>query len=437
MEKRELFKRVLIEGQSRKVALTPRELRLPTEIKKVITLYGPRRCGKTYLFYQTIQELQQKKIPLDRILYVNFEDERILPFRQEDWEILLEAYFELYPENLNKNLYLFLDEVQVAPLWEKFVRRISEKENFRIFLTGSSSKLFSREISTSLRGRTLSYFLMPFSFREFLISKDIMIKPHLEYSSLRHKVKKLFQEYLVFGGFPELIDKEESFKTQILQGYFELIFYRDLVERYQIRNFSLMKELMRYLLSNFSSLFSLTNYYHLLRSSGQRIGKDTLFEYLACLGDVNFVKWIPLFDFALKKQMVNPKKIYAIDTGLIHAVSFQFSENRGRYLENLAYLELLRRGKEIYYFKESKGNEVDFLITEKGKPSQLIQVCSDIENQKVKEREIRSLRMAARRFNLKEGIILSEDQKATWTLDGMKVKVIPLWLWLLKLDERG
>jgi len=431
MDRKEIFKRIIMESHNRKISLIPRDLKLPIDLNKVVTLYGPRRCGKTYLFYQTIQQIRKKNITQERIFYVNFEDERILPFRKEDWEILLDAYFELYPENLNKKVYLFLDEVQEAPLWEKFVRRLSEKKDFQIFLTGSSAKLLSKEIAASLRGRTISYFLMPFSFKEFLNFKDFQIETHIQHSPLRHKAKKLFLEYLRFGGFPEVFDKKEPFKTQILQGYFELIFYRDIVERYKIRNFSLMKDLMRYLVSNFSSIFSLTGYYNFLKSSGQKIGKDTLFEYLSCLEDVNFVKQVPLFDFSLKKQTVNPKKVYGIDTGLINAVSFQFSENKGKYLENLTFLELLRRGKEIYYFKDRKGREVDFLLLEKKRPKQLIQVSADIEDPKTREREIGPLVNAAMQFNIKDCLILTGDQNTELKEGKLKIKVMPVWRWLL------
>jgi predicted AAA+ superfamily ATPase len=431
MQKKEVFKKIILDFQKTKISLIRRDFSFPLDVKKVITLYGPRRCGKTYLFYQSIQDLLSKKISLDQIVYINFEDERILPFSKEDWELLLDAYFELYPENINKKIFLFLDEIQETPFWDKFTRRLSEKNNFRVFLTGSSSKLFSKEISTTLRGRTLSYFLTPFSFREFLRAKDIEIGHHFEYTALRHKIKHLFQEYLKFGGFPEVFDKEETIKVQILQGYFDLIFYKDIVERYKIRNFDLMKELMRYLLTNFSSLFSLSGYYNFLKSRGRKIGKDTLFEYLACLEEVNFARQISLFDFSLKKQIVNPKKNYCIDTGLITAVSAQFSENRGRYLENLAFLELLRRGKDIYYFKDSKGGEVDFLIVEKNKPFQLIQVTRELDNAKVREREVAPLIRSAKQFNIKECVILTEDQRMEFYEEKVKIKVLPLWYWLL------
>lgn len=431
MDKKEVFKKVIIESQAERFDVVKRDLILPTDVRKVITLYGPRRCGKTYLFHQTIQGLLANKVLPQQIIYVNFEDERIMPFLKEDWELLLDAYLELYPENLDKEIYIFLDEVQEAPLWEKFVRRVSEKRNFRVFLTGSSSKLFAQEISTTLRGRTLGFFLLPCSFPEFLRFKNFKMGHQLEYSPLRHKAKQLFREYLEFGGFPEIFDKETTIKNQILQGYFDLIFYKDIVERYKLRNFNLMKDLMRYLTSNFSSLFSVTNYYNYLKSQGQKIGKDTLFEYISCLEEVNFVKFMPIFDYSFKKQTVNPKKAYCIDTGLVSAVSFQFSENKGRYLENVAFLELLRKGKQAFYFKNYKQAEVDFLVLEKNKPRQLFQVTSSIEEPAIRKREVAALVTAADKFNIDECIILTNDQKTELKEGNRVIKVIPLWQWLI------
>lgn len=432
MDKKEAFKRVIVESQSLRPELISREVRLPMDLQKVITLYGPRRSGKTYLFYQTMLELEKVGVPAKRILYVNFEDERILPFFKDDWEILLEAFFELCPENVGEKMYLFLDEAQEAPYWDKFVRRMSEKKEFRIFLTGSSSKLLSKEIATSLRGRTISFFLTPFSFREALSAKGIKVPANVEYSQQRHLIKKEFSKYLKFGGFPETLEKEEPIKIRILQEYFELVFYRDIVERHKIRNYTLMKELMRYLVNNFASLFSIMGYYNLLKSSGQKIGKDTVCEYVSWLEDVNFVKFVQFYDYSVKRRTVNPKKIYCIDTGLITAVASQFSENKGRYLENAVYLELLRRGKEVFYWKDSAGREVDFLVAERGKPEQLIQATASIEDNKVKERELMPLLAAAERFRIDDCLILTDDQSVELSAGRLKIKVRPIWSWLLE-----
>jgi uncharacterized protein len=438
MDKKEAFKRVIVESQGLKSEIVERDVRLPTDLQKVITLYGPRRSGKTYLFYQTMRELEKSGVPAKKMLYINFEDERILPFSKDDWETLVEAFFELHPENVGEKVYLFLDEAQEAPYWDKFVRRMSEKKEFRIFLTGSSSKLLSKEIATSLRGRTISYFLAPFSFREALSAKGLKTHANIEHSPQRHLIKKEFSNYLKFGGFPETIDKEDPLKIRILQEYFELVFYRDIVERHKIRNYTLMKELMRYLVNNFASLFSIMGYYNLLKSSGQKISKDTVWEYVSWLEDVNFVKFVQFYDYSIKRRTVNPKKIYCIDTGLITAVASQFSENKGRYLENAVYLELLRREKEVFYWKDDAGREVDFLITQRGKPKQLIQVASTIEDHKVRERELAPLVSAAERFKIDDCLILTDDQNTEVSSGGLKIKVRPIWAWLLadKLEHK-
>lgn len=432
MNKKEAFKRVIVEFQSLRPELISREVRLPKDLQKVITLYGPRRSGKTYLFYQMMLELAKEGVASKRMLYINFEDERILPFSKDDWEVLLEVFFELYPENVGEKVYLFLDEAQEAPYWDKFVRRMSEKKEFRIFLTGSSSKLLSKEIATSLRGRTISYFLTPFSFREALLAKGIKAQANVEHLQQRHLIKKEFSNYLKFGGFPEAIEKEDPIKIRILQEYFELVFYRDIVERHKIRNYTLMKELMRYLVNNFASLFSIMGYYNLLKSSGQKTGKDTVCEYVSWLEDVNFVKFVQFYDYSIKRRAVNPRKIYCIDTGLITAIASQFSENKGRYLENAVYLELLRRGKEVFYWKDGAAREVDFLVAERGKPKQLIQVAASIEDNKVKERELTPLIAAAEKFKIEDCFILTADQNAEFSAGRFKIKIRPIWLWLLE-----
>lgn len=431
MDKKEIFKKIITEFRESAYSVFSRDLTLPRNTGKVVSLYGPRRSGKTYLFYRTIELLLKSGVSPEKVLYVNLEDERISPLSKEDGQLILDAYYELNPENIDGDKYFFFDEIQVLPMWEKFIRRLSERPDTDIFLTGSSSRLFSKEIATALRGRTLSYPLMPLSFGEVLSFKGIKRERHLFHSKARYKVQKLFNEYLRFGGFPEVLDKKLDIKTRILQEYFELIFYRDIVERYKIRNFTLMRELMRYMLSHFSSLFSVSAYYNMLKSAGFKIGKDTLFEYVSCLEDVGFVKTAALFDYSLKKQIVNPKKIYAVDAGLINAVSFQFSENKGRLLENIVFLELIRREKDVYYYRTKKGREVDFAVKRGRKISELIQVAQQLSRKNTKEREVTALSSAMDEQNLREGLILTENEEATIEIGQKRVKVIPVCKWLL------
>lgn len=432
MSRKDIFKKIILEQRESGFGLTPRSLRLPTNLDKAVAVYGPRRCGKTCLLRQTMAELAAAGSPPESSLYIDFEDERIAPLRKEDWELLLEAHSELFPDLAGTRIHLFLDEVQQAPSWDRFVRRMTGNPRMGIFLTGSSSKLLSAEIATALRGRTLSYFLMPFSFKEFLRFRRFEPGSHAEHAPSRHKAKRLFAEYLRFGGFPETFDKDESLKIRILQGYFDLIFYRDVVDRYKVRNLEALRSLMRHLLAAFSSPFSLGGFHNSLKSAGWKLGKDTVFEYLSYLEEANLVRMVSLFDYSAKRRLVNPRKVYCIDTGLVTAVSFQFSENKGRYLENLAFLELLRRGHSVHYYKDERGNEVDFLLADKGRPSQLIQACADLEDPKTRDRELRAIASAAERFGISEALILTEDDRDEFTAGRARVRAVPLWVWLLE-----
>ncbi|MCK4745063.1 ATP-binding protein [Candidatus Parcubacteria bacterium] len=430
MDKKNAFKIIIKEFHELKLPeIKERDLILPQKTSKIITLSGSRRAGKTYYFYQMIQKLKEKT-DFSRIVYVNFEDDRLLPLTVKDLDDLIEAYFELYPENKYKKTYLFFDEIQNIDNWELFIRRIYDKEKIKIFLTGSSSKLLSKEIATSLRGRTLNYQIFPLSFQEFLKFKDVKIGKNFVYSQVRFKIKKLFQEYAVFGGFPEIVLENDDLKMAVLKNYYDLIIYRDLAERFSIRNTDFLKSLSKYLLTNFSALFSINAYYKNLEKSS-RPAKETVFEYLSYLQEIELIFLLPIFSYSLKIQQVNPKKNYVIDNGLRNAVSFRFSQDFGRLLENLVFIELKRRNKEIYYYKQKK--ECDFIVMNNLKASQAIQVTQEL-NKNNKEREVNGLIEAMREYHIKQGLILVQDlkERAEEKINGRKIEFVPLWEWLLK-----
>jgi len=229
--KKDVLKRLIVEfHESELPELIERNMDVDLETRKIISIIGPRRCGKTYYLYYLMKKLIQQGVDKTRLLYINFEDERILPFSVKEFDLILEAYFELYPENKGEEIYAFFDEIQNVDGWEVAVRRIYDGEKMRIFVTGSSSKLLSKEIATALRGRTISYELQPFSFLEILTAKGVEITPDLPYSSKRFYVKKLLDEYMKFGGFPEVVlEDNESTKIRILQEYLNTVFFRDLV----------------------------------------------------------------------------------------------------------------------------------------------------------------------------------------------------------------
>lgn len=428
--KKEIFKLVIKEFHELKLPeIKERDLVLPLKTNKIITVSGTRRSGKTYYFYQIIQQLK-KKLTNNRIIYINFEDDRLLPLTVKDLNDLIEAYFELYPENKTKEIYCFFDEIQNIPDWEVFIRRIYDKEKVKIFLTGSSSKLLSREIATSLRGRTLNYQIFPLSFKEFLRFKGIEIKKDFVYSQVRFQIKKLFDEYTVFGGFPEVVLEKDNLKPALLKNYYNLIIYRDLVERFAIRNTTFLKSLTKYLLTNFSVTFSINAYYQSLEKP-LRPAKETVLEYISFLQEIELIFLVPIFSSSLKVQQINPKKNYVIDNGLRNTVSFKFSDDSGRLLENIVFIELKRRNKEVYYHRQKQ--ECDFVIKDNSELTQVIQVTQEL-NKKNRERELKGLMEVMQKHRLKQGLILTKDQSEEIVekinRQKLNIKVMPIWQWL-------
>ncbi|HEC92363.1 MAG TPA: ATP-binding protein, partial [Candidatus Atribacteria bacterium] len=367
--------------------LKPRKLEIPPT-QKIITIAGSRRTGKTFFFYQKIKELLDKGTSKEQILYINFEDDRLLPLKLNDMNDLMDAYYELYPDNKGKTIYLFLDEIQNIEKWEIFVRRIYDKEKVKIFITGSSSKLLSKEIATSLRGRTLSFYLFPLSFVEFLEFNNIRLDKNFVYSKKRFKIKNLLEKYIKFGGFPEVVLEKNKLEGDILRNYFDMFIYKDLVERFSIRNITLLKNLTKFLLTNISCVFSVNSYYK-TRKQHSAVGKDTISEYCSYLEDINLVFFVPLFSYSLRSQQTNPKKTYCLDTGLRNSVCFSFSEDIGKLVENVVFIELKRSGKEVYYWKSREKSEVDFIIKNNDNSLSAINVTY---SNKINEREIKSLR---------------------------------------------
>lgn len=420
--KKETFKILIKEfHESTLPTAIVRDLKVPQKTNKIITITGARRVGKTFYFYQLISEFK-KKIVLSQILYVNFEDDRILPLSFKELNGLLEAYFELYPENKDKEIYLFLDEIQNVKGWELFVRRVYDKERARIFLTGSSSKLLSREIATSLRGRTLSYRLFPLSFIEFLKFKGLDVKPDIEYSKSRFKIKNLLEEFIFSGGFPEVVLEEESLKLKILKSYYDLIIYKDLVERFSVRNLGLLKNLMKFLITNVSTAFSANSYYRSIEQE-LRVSRETILEYLSYIEEIELIYFLPVFSYSLKAQQVNPKKIYSLDNGLRNAISFRFSQDEGRLVENLVFQEIKRMELDVYYWK--KRGEVDFVIKKDNK----LKGINVSYGEEIKERGEKSLLELKKEFgrNTQELILITKDIEE----NKGGIKFIPLWKWLL------
>ena len=335
---------------------------------------------------------------------------------------LIEAYYSLYPSTKDLKKYFFFDEIQVIENCEKFIRRLYDKEKIKLILTGSSSKLTSQEIATSLRGRTLSIQFYPLNFLEYLNFFDIKVPKNFKYSEVRHKIRNLFEKYIYEGGFPEIITTN-NLKSEILRSYYDLIFYRDLVERYNLRNFIALRHLMSYLLTNIGNAFSFNAYFRIINQQ-IRISKDTLLEYFGYLQEIQFVFSVKLFSFSVKQQQANPVKIYCIDNGLRNNAVFKFSKDEGRLVENIVFLTLKRKFSKIFYWKGK--NEVDFVVPLSMKEVQLINVCYDDE---IPMREYKGFNEFKKKFpSLKCKMLILTKNLDDCTKEILK---IPVWEWIL------
>lgn len=388
-----------------------RYLKLP----HVIVVSGIRRSGKSTLLGQIIRKYYDRDA-----YYFNFEDERLVDFELDDFNYLYELFLELYGE---KKIFFF-DEIQNVKSWEIFVRRMYDR-GFKFFITGSNASLLEKEIGTRLTGRYLLVNLFPFSFREFLSFKGYHPgKDAFFVTKERGRLKRFFNEYLKIGGMPEYLKYKER---EILERNYEDILYRDIIVRNDVKEVKALRELAIYLLSNAASLFT----YNKMKIAFGLGSVNTAKSYVDYLENSFLLYVINMFSYSLKQQMFTPKKAYCVDNGILNIVSFRFSENKGRFMENLVFIELLRRGKEIYYYKTEKGMEVDFLVRKGNRISELIQVTSSLKKETVKDREVKALVTALTELKMKKGIILTEDEEEEFSLKGKTISVTPVYKWLL------
>ncbi len=398
-------------------------------------LVGPRRSGKSTIFYQLITHLR-KEVPSQNILYVNYEDDRLLPLEGFELAELLNVYRQSFPVDSGYPVYAFLDEIQNLPNWEKSVRRLYETEaNLKMFLTGSNSKMLSYDIATALRGRTLSFRIFPLNWGEYLKFKNLDLP---ELSSLKYSAQTdslLFEcdHYLQYGGFPQVVlSKTIQLKEQILKEYLHTIFFADIIERYEIRQVKVMDAFIKILSRQMSSLFSIGKMHDSLKSIGFNVSKNTLIEYLSYLEEAFLGRSVSIYSYSIKDQLQYPRKFYLSDNGLYLAASYVKSEDWGRLLENAVYNHLQRHYEHICYWKSRNGYEVDFVLPDllgQEHQSALIQVCYDFSDEKVRKREIRSLVKAAREFDTLQGIIITRNTWERIEQDGVRIEAIPFIQW--------
>ncbi len=388
--------------------LVVRDAQFPRAPNKIKVAIGMRRAGKTYFLYQQILKMINDGVDKTAILYINFEDDRLLPLNEQKLAKLVDAFYSLYPENHDRKCYLFFDEIQNVENWPLVIRRLHDTKNVEIFLTGSSAKLLSKEIATSLRGRSLAIEIWPYSFEEFNRAKKISIDQSLYDKKTQDKLRQRFHHYLSEGGFPEIISFDPDVKQQTLQEYLDVVIYRDIIERHNIKNPTMIKYMILSMIHNVGKPFAVHKFYNDIKSQGYQIGKDALYEYADHIEDAYLAFSIALYDKSIRKVQTNPKKLYAIDPGMVRALTLDYESDLGRLFENIIFLELKRLGCKINYYLTSERYEIDFIVQTPRGHKKFFQVAWDMQDPKTADRENRALQAGMKELKI-DGEIITLD----------------------------
>ncbi len=414
---KDTLKRLMVEFWESNPKFIPR-YRIPYELttgKNSLVLTGPRRAGKSFTVYELREQLAKDNSM--RIVLLNFEDERLEGFERTQFDQILEAYHELKSEKP----VLFLDEIHVVRGWNAFVRRLADS-GYKVIVTGSNSELLSREIAEKLGARFTEITVLPLSFKEFLKFKGMKIGADTAFSKDRFAVKKMFAEYVSFGGFPEVsLLNDPNAKRKVLQTYFDLVFFKDLIGRKKLENESVLKFIIRKTRENVGNIIAPRAIYAAAKEAGIEVGPNTVEKYLDYLEEAFLV--LPCYPFAKSVLKQERKKRFFVDNGYLKL--FELKEDAGLMLENLVFMELIKIGKNVCYHQGKK--ECDFIVDGK----QAIQVTHklSVENEK---REIEGLIEAMQAYSIKEGIILTFDEERQIELGNKRINVIPVWKWLLE-----
>ncbi len=413
MEKK-LIKQIIISNQEliKEKQLINRAISLEKNANYVII--GPRRAGKTYLLHQIIKNRYKEN--LERVLYLNFEDERLFELNYKSLNLIIESYSELF----DHKPHLFFDEIQNIKHWEKFVRRLADEE-YTIFITGSNSTMLSNQIASTLGGRFMIKELLPLSFNEFLTFNDVKLDKHYQLGAKATIIKRLFNSYFTFGGFPELIKFDD--KRNYLSNVFRKLLFGDIIARYTVKNDKAIQLVVKKMAESVNNETSVNRIKNLIKSIGIPIGTTTIFEYLHYL-DESFLIF-PIKNYVNKfVERETTKKYYFVDNGILMLF---LNDQDTKLLENLIYLSLRRKYNDIYYYK--RNIEVDFYIPE---ADLLIQVSYNISDPETEKREVKALIKAKNELSCKNAMIISFNNDKQITYKNTTINVIPAWQWLLE-----
>jgi predicted AAA+ superfamily ATPase len=424
-------------GSGPQPAFTHRDARLSAVPGKAHAVIGMRRAGKTTYLRQLLAE-RRARVPPEQALYLSFDDDRLIGIGVDQLGFLLEEFYRRYPALRGRHAVLWLlDEIQLVPGWERFVRRVIDSERAEFVVSGSSARMLSREVHTSLRGRGMETVIRPFSFREFLRHRDEEpATPAREWTAAeRSLVEKRFREFLIVGGFPEVQGLAAELRIELLQGYVDTVLFRDVVERFEIAQVTALRWLVRQCLRNPAGTFSVHRLSQDLKSQGHGVARDAVNAMLGHLTDAFLLSAVPLATDSERRRNSNPRKIYPADPALIPAFDVSGRANLGHALETAVFNELERRRTEIGYVKTAEGLEVDFLARRRGSGEELIQACASLRSSETVARELRALAAASREHPRARRRLVVLDRDAAGEVAAAAgaagVEVVTAYEWLL------
>lgn len=409
-----------------------RDTKLPIDRKKIITIPGVRRCGKSTLMEIAINTLVEKGVPKEYILWLGFDDERLRSMTSEELDDVIASYMEMYPNIPIKDVYMFFDEIQLIKDWEYFILRVYKTYCKNIYVCGSNATMLSTELSSALRGYPLEYETYPLSFNEYCRFRGISTNSYLEQD--RAKLRIAFEEYNQESAFPEIVlTTSQSERLKLLHGYFDTMLLKDLVEHYKISNVSVVRYFVKRIMTNFTKPTSINAIYKDIKSQGLKVGKDDLYLWASYICDIFMFVRISKYDRSLIKEQKSLDKYYCIDNGIRGAVLLPQSNDNGKNLENTVFMQLNRAklpSDKISYYQSN--GECDFVLQRNDAVVQLIQVTWDMSDENTREREIGGILEASTATGCTNLLIITKDEETVIVRESKQISVVPAWKWLLQ-----
>lgn len=413
-------------------SLIARDNELPINRKKIITIPGVRRCGKSTLMEIAINDLLKAGVSKENILWIGFDDERLKKMTSDELDEILHAYREMYPDTSLSEVHMFFDEIQIIEDWEYFVLRVYKSYCKNIYISGSNATMLSTELSTALRGYPLEYSTMPLSFHEYCRFKGVNVNSYLEQEVA--KVRNAFFDYNKSSAFPEIVlTASDMEKIMILNGYYETMILKDIVEHYKITKIPVLKYFIKRVMSNLSKPTSINAIYNDIKSQGLKVSKDDLYLWADYICAIFMFIRISKYEHSLVKEEQSLSKFYSIDNGLYKALLLPRTDDNGKLLENTVLLQLVREKTPFTRINYYKGNvECDFVIQEQESVKELIQVTWDMSDAETRNREVAGLLEASKVTGCDSLTIITSDEESTITFNEKKINVVPAWKWLLR-----